>query len=155
MLFSMGFDQPNTDLLVNLETTLFSYFSSITKADEWHRLSLVNDSSDRIKFNLVYHMQQNADFLRTIHSAFLDGVPLQSVPTRLRHDTQDVVHPSSLLRFAQDIELVQQAEETMVEWMREIQKVHADPVYFEEDNGSCSSIAGVFPCGKSSPAPVR
>jgi hypothetical protein len=123
VIVSMSFDQSHSDLLVNLEAALLSYLPSIAKADEWNRLNLVNENTDRIKFNLIYQMEQNADFLRTIHTSSLESVRLQSVPIRLRHDTQEIIHPNSLLRFAQDAELVQQAEETMVEWMKEIQKV--------------------------------
>ncbi|CAF4745000.1 unnamed protein product, partial [Rotaria sp. Silwood2] len=59
-------------------------------------------------------------FFRTIHKSFIDFIQLQKVPIRLRHDTQEIINPNSLLRFVQDTELVQQAEETIIEWIKEI-----------------------------------
>ncbi|CAF4447506.1 unnamed protein product, partial [Adineta steineri] len=59
-------------------------------------------------------------FFRTIHTSFVDCIKLQNVPIRLRHDTQEIIHPNSLLRFAQDTELVQQSEEIIIEWIKEI-----------------------------------
>ncbi|CAF4411967.1 unnamed protein product, partial [Adineta steineri] len=106
--------------MVNLETALLSYLPSIKKAEEWNRLNLVNENTDRIKYNLIYQMEQNADFFRTIHTSFVDCIKLQNVPIRLRHDTQEIIHPNSLLRFAQDTELVQQSEEIILEWIKEI-----------------------------------
>ncbi|CAF1075088.1 unnamed protein product [Adineta steineri] len=120
VIFSMNFDQQNFDLMVNLETALLSYLPSIKKAEEWNRLNLVNENTDRIKYNLIYQMEQNADFFRTIHTSFVDCIHLQNVPIRLRHDTQEIIHPNSLLRFAQDTELVQQSEEIILEWIKEI-----------------------------------
>lgn len=119
----MNFDLPNFDLMINLEVQLFSYLPPIKRADEWNRLNLVNENTHRIKFNLIYQMEQNADFLRTIHTSLIDRIQLSNVPIRLRHDTQEIIHPNSLLRFAQDTELVQQAEETMLDWIKEIHQV--------------------------------
>jgi hypothetical protein len=116
----MNFDQENLDLMVNLETVLLSYLPSIKQTDEWKKL---NENTDRLKLNLIYQIEQNAEFFRTIHTSFIDGIQLQKVPMRLRHDTQEVINPNSLLRFAQDTELVQQAEETITEWIKAIQNV--------------------------------
>jgi len=116
----MNFDQENLDLMVNLETALLSYLPSIKQTDEWKKL---NENTDRLKLNLIYQIEQNAEFFRTIHTSFIDGIQLQKVPMRLRHDTQEVINPNSLLRFAQDTELVQQAEETITEWIKAIQNV--------------------------------
>jgi hypothetical protein len=119
----MNFDQQDFDLMINLETALLSYLPLIRKADEWNKLNLVNENTNRIKFNLIYQMEQNAEFFRTIHTSFSDCIQLKNVPIRLRHDTQEIIHPNSLLRFAQDTELVQQAEETIIQWMKEIHNV--------------------------------
>ena len=119
----MNFDQENLDLMLNLETALLSYLPSIKKTDEWKRLNLLNENTERLKENLIYQIEQNADFFRTIHSSFTDGIQLAKVPIRLRHDTQEMINPNSLLRFAQDTELVQQSEETITEWIKEIQNV--------------------------------
>jgi hypothetical protein len=116
----MNFDQENLDLMVNLETALLSYLPSIKQTDEWKKL---NENTDRLKLNLIYQIEQNAEFFRTIHTSFIDGIQLQKVPMRLRHDAQEVINPNSLLRFAQDTELVQQAEETITEWIKAIQNV--------------------------------
>jgi len=116
----MNFDQENLDLMINLETALLSYLPSIKQTDEWKKL---NENTDRLKLNLIYQIEQNAEFFRTIHTSFIDGIQLQKVPMRLRHDTQEVINPNSLLRFAQDTELVQQAEETITEWIKAIQNV--------------------------------
>lgn len=119
----MNFDQENLDLMVNLEIALLSYLPSIKTTDEWKKLNLVHENIDRLKQNLIYQIEQNAEFFRTIHSSFIDSIQLQKVPIRLRHDVQEVINPNSLLRFAQDTELVQQAEETITEWIKEIQNV--------------------------------
>jgi hypothetical protein len=119
----MNFDQQNLDLMINLETVLLSYLPSIKKADEWNKLNLLNENPDRIKLNLIYQIEQNADFFRTIHTSLIDCIQLQKVPIRLTHDTQEVINPNSLLRFAQDSELIKQAEETIIEWIKEIQNV--------------------------------
>jgi hypothetical protein len=119
----MNFDQENLDLMVNLEIALLSYLPSIKTTDEWKKLNLVHENIDRLKQNLIYQIEQNAEFFRTIHSSFINGIQLQKVPIRLRHDAQEVINPNSLLRFAQDTELVQQAEETITEWIKEIQNV--------------------------------
>ncbi|CAF4128186.1 unnamed protein product [Rotaria sp. Silwood2] len=120
VIFSMNFDQQNLDLMINLETILLSYLPSIKKADEWNKLNLFNEKTDQIKLNLIYQIEQNANFFRTIHKSFIDCIQLQKVPIRLRHDTQEIINPNSLLRFVQDTELVQQAEETIIEWIKEI-----------------------------------
>ncbi|CAF3741963.1 unnamed protein product [Rotaria sp. Silwood1] len=120
VIFSMNFDQQNLDLMINLETILFSYLPSIKKADEWNKLYLFNRKTDQIKLNLIYQIEQNAIFFRTIHKSFIDCIQLQKVPIRLRHDTQEIINPNSLLRFVQDTELVQQTEETIIEWIKEI-----------------------------------
>ncbi|CAF4718807.1 unnamed protein product [Rotaria magnacalcarata] len=120
VLFSMNFDQQNLDLMINLETILFSYLPSIAKADEWNKLNLVNEKTAQVKSNLIYQIKRNADFFLTIHQSFVDCIQLQKVPVRLRHDTQEIINPNTLLRFTQDTELVQQAEETITEWMKEI-----------------------------------
>jgi hypothetical protein len=119
----MNFDFPSLDLMVNLETALVSYLPSVKKADEWNKLNFLNENTDRIKFNLIYQIQQNAEFFRTIHTSFIDCIQLQKVPIRLRHDTPEVINPNTLIRFAQDTELVRQAEEAIVEWMNEIRNV--------------------------------
>ena len=119
----MNFDSPNFDLMINLEVQLSSYLPSIERAEEWNRLNLVNENTHRIKFNLIYQMEQTIDFLRTVHTSLIDRIQLSKVPMRLRHDTQEIIHPNSLLRFAQDTELVQQAGETMLDWIREIHQV--------------------------------
>ncbi|CAF4041593.1 unnamed protein product, partial [Rotaria sordida] len=120
VIFSMNFDQQNLDLMINLETILLSYLPSIKKANEWNKLNLFNDKTDQIKLNLIYQLEQNAKFFRTIHKSFIDCIQLQKVPIRLRHDTQEIINPNSLLRFVQDTELVQQAEETIIEWIKDI-----------------------------------
>lgn len=119
----MNFDQQNPDLMINLETILLSYLPSIEKSDEWNKLNLFNEKTDQVKSNLIYQIKRNADFLRTIHQSFVDCMQLQKVPMRLRHDTQEIINPNTLLRFIQDTELVQQAEETIIEWMKEINSV--------------------------------
>ena len=119
----MNFDQQNLDLLVNLETVLLSYLPSIKKADEWKKLNLFTENIDRLKFHLIYQIEQNAEFFRTIHTSFTDAIQLQKVPLRLRLDSEEVINPNSLLRFAQDAELIQQAEETMSEWIKAIENV--------------------------------
>jgi hypothetical protein len=119
----MNFDQQNLDLLVNLETVLLSYLPSIKKADEWKKLNLFTENIDRLKFHLIYQIEQNAEFFRTIHTSFTDAIQLQKVPLRLQHDPEEVINPNSLLRFAQDAELIQQAEETMNEWIKAIENV--------------------------------
>ncbi len=116
----MNFDDQDLDLMINLETILLSYIPSIQKTDELNKL---NENIDRIKFNLIYQIEQNADFFRTIHTSFTNCIQLQKVPIRLRHDTQEIINPNSLLRFAQDTELVQQSEEAITEWMKEIHNV--------------------------------
>jgi hypothetical protein len=116
----MNFDQQDLDLMINLETILLSYIPSIKKADELNKL---NENIDRVKVNLIYQIEQNADFFRTIHTSFNDCIQFQKIPVRLRHDTQEIINPNSLLRFAQDTELVQQAEEAIIEWMKEIDNV--------------------------------
>ena len=121
----MNFDQENPDLMLHLETALLSYRSSIIKTDEWEKIHLLNANTDRLKRNLLYQLEQNADFFHTIHTALLDVIQLQKVPMRLRHDTQEVIHPNALLRFAQDTELVQQAEETINEWIKAIENVRS------------------------------
>ena len=121
----MNFDQENPDLMLHLETALLSYRSSIIKTDEWEKIHLLNANTDRLKRNLLYQLEQNADFFHTIHTALLDVIQLQKVPMRLRHDTQEVIHPNALLRFAQDTELVQQAEETINDWIKAIENVRS------------------------------
>ncbi|CAM4927444.1 unnamed protein product [Rotaria socialis] len=120
VLFSMNFDQQNLDLMINLETILFSYLPSIEKADEWDKLNLFDEKTAQVKSNLIYQTKRTADFFLTIHQSFVDCIQLQKVPMRLRHDTQEIINPNTLLRFIQDTELVQQAEETIIEWMKEI-----------------------------------
>ena len=120
----MHFDDEHSDLLVNLEAALRSYLPSIAKAAEWPRFQLIHDKSERIQSRLIYQMDQNADFLRTVHQSLANGISLQRVPMRLRHDTDEVILPHALIRFAQDPELVQQAEEAIVEWMKEIDHVN-------------------------------
>ena len=119
----MNFDQQDLDLMINLETIFLSYIPSVKKAEEWNKLNLLNENTDRLKSNLIYHIEQNADFFRTIHTSLIDCIQLQKVPARLRHDTQEVINPNSLLRFAQEKELVQQAEEAITDWMKEIHDV--------------------------------
>jgi hypothetical protein len=119
----MNFDQQNLDLMVNLEIALLSYLPSIKKADEWNKLTFINENTDRLKYNLIYQIEQTADFFQTIHTSFIDCIQLQNVPIRLSHDTQEVINPNSLLRFAQDTELIQQAEQTIIEWIKDIQNV--------------------------------
>lgn len=119
----MDFDQENLDLMNNLETILFSYLSLIEKSNEWNRLNLYNESIDQVKFNLIYHLEKNTDFFRTLHQSFIDRIQLQKVPLRLRHDTQEIINPNALLRFVQDTELVQQSEETIIDWMKQINNV--------------------------------
>lgn len=119
----MNFDRGNLDLLHQLETALLSYLPLVIKADEWKKISLLHENTDRLKQNLLYQLEQNADFFHTIHTSLFDAIQLQKVPMRLRHDTQEVIHPSALLRFAQDGELVQQAEETISEWIKAIDNV--------------------------------
>lgn len=119
----MHFDDQQSDLLVNLEAVLRGSLPSIAKAAEWPRFQLIHEKSERIKARLIHHMTRNADFLRTVHQSSTNRISLAKVPMRLRHDTDEVILPHSLLRFAQDPELVQQAEEAMVEWMKEIDHV--------------------------------
>ena len=119
----MNFGLPTLDLMINLETALLCYLPSVKKGDEWNKLSLLNENTDRIKYNLFYQIEQNAEFFRTIHTSFIDCIQLQKVPIRLRHDTPEVINPNTLIRFAQDTELVRQAEEVIVEWMNEIRNV--------------------------------
>ncbi|CAF0874531.1 unnamed protein product [Adineta ricciae] len=128
IIFSMNFDLPNFDLMINLEVHLSSYLPSIKRADEWNRLNLVNENTHRIKFDLICQIEQNIDFLRTVHTSLIDRIQLSNVPMRLRHDTQEIIHPNSLLRFAQDTELVQKAEETMLDWIREIRQFYRKSV---------------------------
>lgn len=116
----MNFDRGNIDLLHQLETALLSYLPLIIKADEWKK---IHENTDRLKANLLYQLEQNADFFHTIHTSLFNAIQLQKVPIRLRHDTQQVIHPNALLRFAQDGELVQQAEETINEWIKAIDQV--------------------------------
>lgn len=120
----MSFDQENLDLMINLETMFRSYLPSINRADEWNRLNQFNEKTDRVKSNLIYQIEENADFFRTLHSSFMDCIQLEKVPLRLRHDTQEVINPNSLLRFVQDSELLQQTEETILQWINEINKVY-------------------------------
>ena len=119
----MNFDQQDLDLIINLETILFSYLPSIETADEWNKLCLSNENIDQIKFNLIYQIERSAEFFRTVYRSLTDCIQLENVPVRLRHDTQDIINPNSLLRFAQDRELVQQAEEIIRQWIREINHV--------------------------------
>lgn len=120
----MNFDsQKNLDLMINLETVLRSYLPSIKKTDEWNKLNLLNENSDRLKLHLIYQIEQNTDFFQTIYASSIDCIQLQKVPIRLNHDTDEILNPNSLLRCAQDRELVQQAEETITEWIKDIQNV--------------------------------
>lgn len=119
----MHFDEKDLDLIINLESGLFSYLSSIKNADEWKKLNFINENTDRLKSNLIYQIEQNIDFFHRIHSSFTENIQLENVPIRLRLDTNDVINPNSLLRFAQDTELVTQAEETMSNWIKRIDNV--------------------------------
>lgn len=123
-MFSMRFDQEQPDLVINLETVLHSYLPSISKADEWKKLNRSTEDTDRIKFHLIYQLEYTTDFFRSLHRSLLDSIQLQKVPLRLRHDTPEILHPNSLIRFAQDTELVQQADEALIDWMTQIRNVH-------------------------------
>jgi len=119
----MNFDEKDLDLMINLETVLLSYLPSIKKADEWNKLNLLNENPDQLKLHLIYQLEQNADFFRTIHTSIINCIQLQKAPIRLTHDIQEVINPNSLLHFAQDTELIQQAEQTITEWIKDIQNV--------------------------------
>jgi len=114
----MNFIGKDVDLMLNLETCLYSYLSSIQNANEWKKLHFV-----RLKSHLTYQIEQTLDFFHSIHMSLSQGIQLHNVPIRLRHDSQEIIDPNSLLRFVQDQELVEQAEETMVNWIKDIDAV--------------------------------
>lgn len=135
----MNFDGKDVDLMLNLETCLYSYLSSIEKANEWKKFHPI-----RLKSHLIYQIEQNIDFFHTIHMSLSQGIQLQNVPIRLRHDSQEIIDPNSLLRFVQDQELVEQAEETMSRWIKDIDAVCSTSINSKDNlNLSPSSIKKV------------
>lgn len=124
----MNFDENNSDLILNLETILRSYLPAIKKADEWKKFHQLNENSDHIKFHLIYQIEQNTNFFQTLHISFNNCIQLEKVPIRLNDDKQDILHPNTLRHFAQDNELIQQAEQTMTEWIKQIQNVRINRV---------------------------
>jgi hypothetical protein len=124
----MHFDRQQSDLLLNFESILVSYLSSIQQADEWTMdgFRCVHDERYRMKYHLIYQLEQNVHFFRTVHRSSIECVQLEKVPVRLRHDSQEMIHPDALTRFAQDTELVQQAEHVMSIWIEQIHRVHIE-----------------------------
>ncbi|CAF1614694.1 unnamed protein product, partial [Didymodactylos carnosus] len=123
-IMSLAFESPSLDIMINMETLLFSFLPPIKKADEWNKLSVLIENSDRLRANLLYQIEQNAALFRNIHESITTAIHLQKVPNRLRHDTKEVISANSLIRFAQDTDLVQQSDEVINEWITEIRTFH-------------------------------